>query len=183
MRSSSRRQRQRQAYKRIGADAAWESTAISQLFEGQMSSMTVCMRCHHQTHSTQSFTVLSLPIPTDPIKCSIQVRLWAACALWSSVCTSSTQMGFQKSSHASSNFRFICPAPESLCSACVCAAQDCLSLFFQQTILTGGEQMLCSVCGLRRETTVFTSLDKPPEILTLHLKRSVQMYHQQSWHH
>lgn len=55
-----------------------------------------------------------------------------------------------------------------------CAAQDCLSLFFEQTILTGGEQMLCSVCGLRRETTVFTCLDDPPEVLMLHLKRWVE---------
>ncbi|XP_053275780.1 putative ubiquitin carboxyl-terminal hydrolase 50 [Pleuronectes platessa] len=31
--------------------------------------------------------------------------------------------------------------------------------------------MLCSVCGLRRETEVLTCLDKPPEILMLHLKR------------
>ncbi|XP_067352068.1 uncharacterized protein [Channa argus] len=49
--------------------------------------------------------------------------------------------------------------------------KDCLSLFFEHTILTGGEQMLCSVCGLRRETTVLTCLEKAPEILLLHLKR------------
>lgn len=53
------------------------------------------------------------------------------------------------------------------------SVQDCLSLFFEQTILTGGEQMLCSVCRLRRETAVRTCLDKPPEILMLHLKRWV----------
>lgn len=75
MSSSSRQQRQRQAYKRICANAAWESTAISQLFEGQISYTSVCMHCDHQTHSTQTFTVLSLPIPTDPIKCTIQVML------------------------------------------------------------------------------------------------------------
>lgn len=56
-----------------------------------------------------------------------------------------------------------------------CVVQDCLSLFFQQTILTGGEQKLCSVCELRRETTVLTCLEKPPEILTLHLKRWVAL--------
>ncbi|XP_030579045.1 uncharacterized protein LOC115775708 [Archocentrus centrarchus] len=52
-----------------------------------------------------------------------------------------------------------------------CSIQDCLSLFFEQTFLTGGEQLLCSVCGMRTETTVLTCLDKPPEILMLHLKR------------
>uniref|UniRef100_A0A3B4XNS4 ubiquitinyl hydrolase 1 n=1 Tax=Seriola lalandi dorsalis TaxID=1841481 RepID=A0A3B4XNS4_SERLL len=97
-----------------------DSTIVSHLFEGQLSYMTLCMHCKLQGHSTQAFTVLSLPIPTDIIKCSIQ---------------------------------------------------DCLSLFFEQTILTGAEQMLCSVCGLRRETAVLTCLDKPPEILMLHLKR------------
>lgn len=76
---------------------------------------------------------------------------------WDSVRTNSTQ----------------CYDPPPLSPAC--AVQDCLSLFFQQTILTGGEQMLCSVCGLRRETTVFTCLDNPPEILTLHLKRWVEI--------
>uniref|UniRef100_UPI0037E89B69 uncharacterized protein n=1 Tax=Semicossyphus pulcher TaxID=241346 RepID=UPI0037E89B69 len=118
MRSSTRQPRQDQ--KRNCAPAAGESTIVSQVFEGQLSYMTLCMHCDHQAHSTQTFTVLSLPIPTGIIKCSIQ---------------------------------------------------DCLSLFFEQTVLTGGEQMLCSVCGLRRETTVLTCLDKPPEILILHLKR------------
>ncbi|KAK2919998.1 ubiquitin carboxyl-terminal hydrolase 2-like isoform X1 [Channa argus] len=101
------------------ATAAGESTVVSHLFEGQLSYMTLCMHCDHQGNSTQTFTVLSLPIPTRT-KCSIQ---------------------------------------------------DCLSLFFEHTILTGGEQMLCSVCGLRRETTVLTCLEKAPEILLLHLKR------------
>ncbi|XP_078030524.1 uncharacterized protein LOC144466858 [Epinephelus lanceolatus] len=111
----------RQDHNRNCATAAGESTTIvTQLFEGRLGYMTLCMHCNHQTHSTQTFTVLSLPIPTDIIKCSIQ---------------------------------------------------DCLSLFFEQTILTGGEQMLCSVCGLRRETAVLTNLEKPPEILMLHLKR------------
>uniref|UniRef100_A0A672GIM4 Ubiquitin carboxyl-terminal hydrolase n=1 Tax=Salarias fasciatus TaxID=181472 RepID=A0A672GIM4_SALFA len=99
---------------------AAESTIVSHLFEGRLSYVTLCMQCDHQAHSEQSFTVLSLPIPTHLIRCSIQ---------------------------------------------------DCLSLFFEQTVLTGGEQMLCSVCGLRRETAILTCLDKPPEILTLHLKR------------
>ncbi|XP_065808871.1 uncharacterized protein [Labrus bergylta] len=106
--------------KRNHATAAGESTIVSRLFEGQLSYMTLCMHCDHQAYSTQTFTVLSLPIPTGIIKCSIQ---------------------------------------------------DCMSLFFEQTVLTGGEQMLCSVCGLRRETAVLTCLDKPPEILMLHLKR------------
>nr|XP_004543516.2 inactive ubiquitin carboxyl-terminal hydrolase 50 isoform X2 [Maylandia zebra] len=97
-----------------------ESTIVSQLFEGQLSYITLCMHCDQQAYSTQTFTVLSLPIPAGILKCSIQ---------------------------------------------------DCLSLFFEQTVLTGGEQLLCSVCRMRRETAVITSLDKPPEILMLHLKR------------
>ncbi|XP_045888431.1 putative ubiquitin carboxyl-terminal hydrolase 50 [Micropterus dolomieu] len=116
---SSMRQ-QRRAQNRNCATAAVESTIVTHMFEGQLSYMTLCMHCDHQAHSTQTFTVLSLPIPTDIIKCSIQ---------------------------------------------------DCLSLFFEQTTLSGGEQMLCSVCGLRRETAVLTCMDKPPEILMLHLKR------------
>ncbi|XP_034732253.1 putative ubiquitin carboxyl-terminal hydrolase 50 [Etheostoma cragini] len=117
----SSRQQPRQDQIRNCASAAGESsTIVSHLFEGQLGYMTLCMHCNHQTHRTQTFTVLSLPIPTDIIKCSIQ---------------------------------------------------DCLSLFFEQTILTRGEQMLCSVCGMRRETAVLTYLDKPPEILMLHLKR------------
>uniref|UniRef100_A0A3Q3JC55 ubiquitinyl hydrolase 1 n=1 Tax=Monopterus albus TaxID=43700 RepID=A0A3Q3JC55_MONAL len=108
------------------ATAAGESTIVSHLFEGQLSYMRLCMHCEHQAHSTQSFTVLSLPIPTSTTKCSIQ---------------------------------------------------DCLSLFFEQTTLTGGEQMLCSVCRQRRETAVLTCLDKPPEILVLHLKRWVKQHH------
>lgn len=60
-------------------------------------------------------------------------------------------------------------------SASPCPVQDCLSLFFEQTVLTGGDQKSCSVCGQRRDTVVFTRLDKPPEILILHLKRWVDI--------
>ncbi|XP_041844274.1 ubiquitin carboxyl-terminal hydrolase 2-like [Melanotaenia boesemani] len=101
-------------------DFATESNIVSHLFEGHLSYMSLCMHCDNQAHNTQTFTVLSLPIPKDTNKCSIQ---------------------------------------------------DCLSLFFEQTILTEGEQMLCSVCELRRETVIFTCLEKHPEILILHLKR------------
>lgn len=73
--SSSIRQ-PRRAGNRNRAPAAMESTTIvSRLFEGQLGYMTLCMHCDHQTHRTQTFTVLSLPIPTDIIKCSIQVGL------------------------------------------------------------------------------------------------------------
>ncbi|XP_072237419.1 ubiquitin carboxyl-terminal hydrolase 50-like [Leuresthes tenuis] len=115
MRSSMQHGRQEQ-----NRNFATESTIVSHLFEGQLSYVTLCMQCDHQAYNTQTFTVLSLPIPKDITKCSIQ---------------------------------------------------DCLSLFFEQTVLTGGDQLLCSECGLRRETTVLTCLEKPPEILILHLKR------------
>ncbi|XP_061669365.1 uncharacterized protein LOC133497486 [Syngnathoides biaculeatus] len=97
-----------------------ESTIVSKLFAGQLSYTTVCTQCDHQTHNTQTFTVLSLPIPAHVRKCSIQ---------------------------------------------------DCLSLFFDQTLLTGGDKMRCSACELQKETALLTCLDKPPEILVLHLKR------------
>lgn len=70
----------RQANNRNCASAAGESTVISHLFEGQLSYMTLCMHCDHQAHSTQAFTVLSLPIPRDTSKCSVQVTLnWGRC--------------------------------------------------------------------------------------------------------
>lgn len=158
MRSSTLRQRRKPGGKRSVAAAAWGATAVSQLFEGRMSSVSLCMHCDQQAHSSQPFTVLSLPIPTDTSKCTIEVTV-----------ESCSHTGTVSTPEVSDDP----PPPSSLSSAC--AVQDCLSLFFQQTILTGGEQMLCSVCGLRRETTVFTCLDNPPEILTLHLKRWVEM--------
>ncbi|RVE74305.1 hypothetical protein OJAV_G00020770 [Oryzias javanicus] len=97
-----------------------DSNIVTRLFEGQLSYMCICMHCHNQAHNTQTFTVLSVPVPKDSIKCSIQ---------------------------------------------------DCLSLFFKQTVLTGGEQAMCSVCRLKRETAVVTCVDRTPEILVLHLKR------------
>lgn len=63
----------RQAHNRNCATAAGEHTVVSHLFEGQLSYMTLCMHCDHQAHSTQTFTVLSLPIPANAMKCSIQV--------------------------------------------------------------------------------------------------------------
>lgn len=74
----------RQTHNRKCASAAGESTIVSHLFEGQLSYMTICMHCDHQAHSTQTFTVLSLPIPTDTSKCSIQVTCHTAVSptLW-----------------------------------------------------------------------------------------------------
>lgn len=77
MRSSTLQQRRKQGDKRSIAAAAWEGTAVSQLFEGQMSFMTLCMHCDHQAHSSQTFTVLSLPIPTDTSKCTIEVTVYS----------------------------------------------------------------------------------------------------------
>uniref|UniRef100_A0A3Q2P4Y8 ubiquitinyl hydrolase 1 n=1 Tax=Fundulus heteroclitus TaxID=8078 RepID=A0A3Q2P4Y8_FUNHE len=105
---------------RPGLSSTAESTIVSDLFEGQLSYLTHFLRCGHQAHNGQTFTVLSLPIPKGNKKCSIQ---------------------------------------------------DCLSLFFEETFLTGAEQSVCSACGRRREAAVQTRLDKPPEILVLHLKR------------
>lgn len=73
MRSSTLQQRRKQGDKRSPAAAARETTAVSQLFEGQMSFMTLCMHCDHQAHSSQTFTVLSLPIPSDTSRCTIEV--------------------------------------------------------------------------------------------------------------
>lgn len=64
----------RQDQHRNCASVVGESTIVSQLFEGQLSYMTICMHCDHQALTPQSFTVLSLPIPTAA-KCSIQVGL------------------------------------------------------------------------------------------------------------
>lgn len=147
--------KQRQDKNRNCAAAVVESTIVSHLFEGQLSYMTLCMHCDHQAYSTQTFTVLSLPIPTDIIKCSIQVPF-----MIQTVCVSYSQILVV----------LFC----AFSYFCLYVVQDCLSLFFEQTVLTGGEQMLCSMCGLRRETAVVTCLDKPPEILMLHLKRWVE---------
>uniref|UniRef100_A0A8C7I4G4 ubiquitinyl hydrolase 1 n=1 Tax=Oncorhynchus kisutch TaxID=8019 RepID=A0A8C7I4G4_ONCKI len=99
---------------------AGDSTVVTRLFEGQLSYQMLCLRCDGHSHSNQVFTILSLPIPLDSYKCSLQ---------------------------------------------------DCLSLFFQQSTLTCGDQKLCPECGVKRDTAVLTSMAKPPEILVLHLKR------------
>ncbi|XP_071015359.1 ubiquitin carboxyl-terminal hydrolase 50-like [Oncorhynchus clarkii lewisi] len=102
------------------APAPGDSTVVTRLFEGQLSYQMLCLRCDGHSHSNQVFTILSLPIPLDSYRCSLQ---------------------------------------------------DCLSLFFQQSTLTCGDQKLCPECGVKRDTAVLTSMAKPPEILVLHLKR------------
>uniref|UniRef100_M3ZIW1 Ubiquitin carboxyl-terminal hydrolase n=1 Tax=Xiphophorus maculatus TaxID=8083 RepID=M3ZIW1_XIPMA len=102
-----------------------ESTIVSDLFEGQLSYLTSFLHCGHEARNSQTFTILSLPIPNGALLVCVSV-------------------------------------------------QDCLSLFFEETVLTGAEQTYCSDCGLRREATVQTYLNKPPEILILHLKRWVR---------
>ncbi|XP_077941046.1 uncharacterized protein LOC120811202 isoform X3 [Gasterosteus aculeatus] len=148
---SSARRTRRGRDRSCGAAATESTTMVSRLFEGQLGYTTLCTHCEHQTRSTQSFTVLSLPIPKDTIKCSIQVRQRRSAPLH---CAHVTFLG-----------GIYCRVLPHW------VVQDCLSLFFGQTVLTAAEQVLCSACGLKRETAVHTSLDKPPEILMLHLKR------------
>ncbi|KAM9826081.1 uncharacterized protein ACBT44_006474 isoform 1-T1 [Syngnathus typhle] len=133
---------------RMWATGVGESTIVSKFFEGTLSYVTVCMRCDQQTINTQMFTVLSLPIPTHISKCSIQVHFGPN---WSP---------------STDDMIYDLPSLQ-----CVRFVQDCLSLFFKQSLLTGGEKIMCSACELREETALLTYLDKPPEILVLHLKR------------
>uniref|UniRef100_A0A3P8YW10 ubiquitinyl hydrolase 1 n=2 Tax=Esox lucius TaxID=8010 RepID=A0A3P8YW10_ESOLU len=66
-------QRSRCGRKFAGAPSApAESSVVTCLFEGQLSYQTLCGHCEEHTHSTQVFTVLSLPLPTDAHKCSLQ---------------------------------------------------------------------------------------------------------------
>lgn len=65
----------RKGHNRNVANATGEPTIVSHLFEGQLTYTTLCMHCSYQAESTQTFTVLSLAIPSDVIKCSIQVPL------------------------------------------------------------------------------------------------------------
>ncbi|XP_030649116.1 putative ubiquitin carboxyl-terminal hydrolase 50 [Chanos chanos] len=67
-----------------------ESTIVTQLFEGQLSYVTLCMCCEHQTQANQVFTMLSLPIPTDSYKCSLRDCL--AVFFQQSTLTNSDQM-------------------------------------------------------------------------------------------
>ncbi|KAJ8340401.1 hypothetical protein SKAU_G00350340 [Synaphobranchus kaupii] len=53
-------------------DLQGESSIVTQLFEGQLSYLTVCMDCSHQIQQNQVFTMLSLPVPNHVIKCSLQ---------------------------------------------------------------------------------------------------------------
>lgn len=64
--------RQRRHKRTCGWEAG-EATVVSRLFEGQLSYMMMCLHCEHQAHSTQAFTILSLPIPRGTQSCSIQV--------------------------------------------------------------------------------------------------------------
>lgn len=59
--------------KRMCGWATGGATVVSRLFEGQLSYVMVCLHCEHRAHSTQAFTILSLPIPRDARSCSIQV--------------------------------------------------------------------------------------------------------------
>ncbi|XP_051800810.1 LOW QUALITY PROTEIN: putative ubiquitin carboxyl-terminal hydrolase 50 [Acanthochromis polyacanthus] len=151
---SSMRQPRPEQNRNCGSDF----TIVSHLFEGQLSYMTLCMHCDHQAHSKQTFTVLSLPIPTGITKCSVQVP-FTSCRCFQ-ILFSNTTVSHTGGLAVRCFLVFI--------SVCLCRIVCRCS---SSSVLTGGEQMLCSVCGLRRETAVLTSLDKPPEILLLHLKR------------
>ncbi|XP_034019663.1 putative ubiquitin carboxyl-terminal hydrolase 50 [Thalassophryne amazonica] len=72
--------RPRQDLHENNTKATGNSTIVSHLFEGHLSYMTLCMHCDHQADSTQKFTMLSLPIPTDSSTCSIQTVADSPCS-------------------------------------------------------------------------------------------------------
>nr|XP_005989707.2 PREDICTED: inactive ubiquitin carboxyl-terminal hydrolase 50 isoform X1 [Latimeria chalumnae] len=52
-----------------------------------------------------------------------------------------------------------------------CSLQDCLECFFQQDTLTWNDQMLCSLCEKKQDTSVKANIAKLPDFVLLHLKR------------
>ncbi|XP_015336158.1 inactive ubiquitin carboxyl-terminal hydrolase 50 [Marmota marmota marmota] len=52
-----------------------------------------------------------------------------------------------------------------------CSLQDCLQCFFQQDTLTWNNQIHCSFCETKQETSVRASISKAPKIIIFHLKR------------
>ncbi|KAL2088896.1 hypothetical protein ACEWY4_015795 [Coilia grayii] len=53
-------------------NSATDSSIITDLFEGQLNYVTLCLHCDNQTLSNQIFTILSLPIPPDSYKCPLE---------------------------------------------------------------------------------------------------------------
>ncbi|XP_028922103.1 inactive ubiquitin carboxyl-terminal hydrolase 50 isoform X1 [Ornithorhynchus anatinus] len=66
-----RKPSEKAASRRGGKAAAGESSIVSQLFEGQLSYDVVCLKCDSCSYKGETFTVLSLPIPSH-YQCSLQ---------------------------------------------------------------------------------------------------------------
>ncbi|NXC45061.1 UBP50 hydrolase, partial [Penelope pileata] len=54
-----------------GPEPVQETSIITELFEGELSYFITCLKCNSTTDKTESFTVLSLPIPSEGM-CSLQ---------------------------------------------------------------------------------------------------------------
>ncbi|XP_006895374.1 PREDICTED: putative ubiquitin carboxyl-terminal hydrolase 50-like [Elephantulus edwardii] len=56
-------------------------------------------------------------------------------------------------------------------SQCECSLQDCLQCFFQQDTLSWKNQIHCSFCETKQESTSKARISKAPKVIIFHLKR------------
>lgn len=129
------------------------SSALSDLFCGQLRSEIHCNTCNHRSLCFDVFWDLSVPVPKK--KSTTQLRM-PGNFFSSSSSSSSTGRGSDSSDAISSNGG--------------CSLYDCLKAYTEQEMLND-DSYYCSKCKAHRAVSKKISVYRLPEVLVLHLKR------------
>lgn len=130
------------------------SSALSELFCGQLRSEIRCNTCSNRSLCFDVFWDLSVPVPKK--KSSHHMRMPGG--LFSSSNSSSRNSDASTSDPSSSN-------PNG------CSIHDCLKAYTEQESLTEHDAYYCSKCKAHRAVSKKISVYRLPPVLVIHLKR------------
>lgn len=138
------------------------TSALSELFCGQLRSEIRCSTCHHRSLCFDVFWDLSLPVPKKS-KAAASHHMRIANVFGSK----QSHHSASSSSHSSSSSS----ESEQSTSPNSCSLQDCLKAYTDQELLTECDAYYCAKCKTHRAVAKKISLYRLPQVLVVHLKR------------
>jgi ubiquitin carboxyl-terminal hydrolase 2/21 len=130
------------------------SSALSELFCGQLRSEIRCNTCNHRSLCFDVFWDLSVPVPKK--KSSHHLRMPGS---------------FFSSSSSSSSSSRASDSDQHSPGGNGCSLHDCLKAYTEQEFLNEHDAYYCSKCKAHRAVSKKISVYRLPEVLVIHLKR------------
>uniref|UniRef100_A0A915PKR3 Ubiquitin carboxyl-terminal hydrolase n=1 Tax=Setaria digitata TaxID=48799 RepID=A0A915PKR3_9BILA len=148
---------------------------VTEVFDGQLSSVVKCLTCHHLSETCETFQDLSLSIPTKE-----QLEHIASYSVNLNSENEVSEDGQNKQTVSSGNTLWQWPwwlggglfrSVYQYLFGDLVSLNDALAAFFLPDDLCGENMYSCEKCGKLRNGVKICKIINPPEILCIHLKR------------